>query len=87
MPRPIWRKAYQAVEGVIRGDVKTLGARRVELLSAYKTNLNIQPAQVFAMLGIKGEQDIGLDEIVVAAGFYSALRNAYLQRRKKLIEE
>ncbi len=75
VPRPIWRKAYRAVEGVIRGDVATLGARRVALLTKFHDELGIKPAQVYAILGVKGEQDVGLDELVVAAGFYSALRN------------
>lgn len=74
VPKPVWRKAYAAVLGVITGDVKTIGARRVELLVKFQ-EMGVKAAQVYSILSVKGENDIGPEELVVAAGFYSALRN------------
>jgi hypothetical protein len=75
VPKPIWNDAYEATQKIVRGDEKSLGARRVDLLQAFKENLKIEPAKVYAILGVAGEKDIGLDELVVAAGFYAALKN------------
>lgn len=74
IPRPVWRHVYEGVEKVIRGDEKTLGARRADLVDKFKA-LGVSPQMVLHLLGVKGEVDIGLDEFVVAAGFYSAIRN------------
>lgn len=74
VPKPVWRQAYTAVLGVITGDVKTIGARRVDLLLKFQ-EIGIKAAQVYAILSVKGENDIGPDELVVAAGFYSAIKN------------
>lgn len=75
VPKPVWRQAYDKVLGVITGDVATIGARRVDLLSKFKADFKMTPRQVFAIVGVAGEQDIGPEEIVIAAGFYTALRN------------
>lgn len=75
VPKPIWARAYEATQAIVRGDEKTLGGRRIDLLKAYRDNLKIPPEQVYAILSVKGEQDIGLDQLVVAAGFYAALKN------------
>lgn len=75
VPRPVWSTAYDRVLSVIRGDEKSLAARRVELLEAFKRDLNIPATTVYQLLAVKGEQDIGLDELVAARGFYSAMKN------------
>ena len=74
VPRPIWRRAYVAAAEAVRGDIKTLGGRRVALLEAFK-ELGIKPPQVFGMGKVKGEADIGLDELVVLAGIFTAIKN------------
>jgi hypothetical protein len=75
IPKPIWAPAYAATLDVVRGDLKSLGARRVDLLVAFKDQLQIKPETLYKILGVPGEQDIGLDELVIAAGFFSAIKN------------
>jgi hypothetical protein len=74
VPRPIWRQAYEKALGVVRGDVATLGERRIKLLLAFK-ELGVEKATVFRLIGVKGDVDIGLDEFVVLAGMHSAIKN------------
>jgi hypothetical protein len=74
IPKPVWKKPYEKCQQVVRGDAASLGARRVELIKAFRDNLGIQPDKLYTALGVKGEMDIGLDQLVVASGFYSALR-------------
>lgn len=75
VPKQVWQAAYSAVLRVIAGDLKTIGARRVALLTAFQDEFGIKAQLVYQMLGVKGENDIGPDQLVQAAGFYSALRN------------
>lgn len=75
IPKPIWGRAYEAVEKVVAGDTKSIGARRVELLTRFRDEMGVKPAQLFQILGVTGELDIGRDELIVAGGFFSALRN------------
>jgi hypothetical protein len=74
VPRPIWRMAYEKAQAAVRGDEKTLGARRVALLTAFN-DLGIKPATVFQLARVGGEVDIGLDQFVVLSGLFTALRN------------
>jgi len=74
IPRPIWRQAFERAQAAVRGDEKTLGTRRVALIEAFKA-LNVAPADVFRLGGIKGVEDIGLDEIVVLSGLYASIKN------------
>lgn len=75
IPKGVWRPAYSAVEATIRGDMKTLSANRLDMLLAYKERLGMDEARVFAILGVPGEGDIGLDEIVAGRAFFSAIKN------------
>lgn len=74
IPRPIWRQAFEKAQAAVRGDEKTLGARRIALLDAFGA-LGIKPATVFQLARVGGDVDIGLDQFVVLSGLYTALRN------------
>jgi hypothetical protein len=74
IPRPVWGQAFAKVEGVIRGDVSTLAERREKLIKAFG-ELSVAPEKVYAMMGIRGRNDIDLDALVILSGFYTAIRN------------
>jgi hypothetical protein len=74
IPRPIWRQAFEKAQAAVKGDEKTLGARRIALLEAFGA-LGIKPATVFQLARVGGDVDIGLDQFVVLSGLYTALRN------------
>ena len=74
IPRQFWNVAYEKALAVCRGDEKTLGARRVALIQAFKDK-GVTPAQVFSLIGGTAEQDIGLDQMVVLAGMFTAIVN------------
>lgn len=74
VPKAVWRKAYEAVEGVIAGDVKTLAERREKMLKAFAA-FGVKPDQIFESLGIEGLDDINLDRMAALMGMHAALKN------------
>lgn len=74
VPRPVWRPAYEAVMQVIAGGVMTLSENREKAVKAFAI-YGVKPEQVFAALGIGGDQEITLDHIVVLRGMFAAIKN------------
>lgn len=74
VPKPIWRRAYEKAIAVVRGDIQTLQARRGQLVEAFEA-LGVPAAQVYALAGVAGPHDVGLDQLVYLAGVYTAIRN------------
>lgn len=72
IPRPIWTEAYELVEDVIKGDIKTLGERR-ELATAHFFKLGVTPEKLFKALNVGGMADVGLDDLVTMSGWRTAL--------------
>jgi hypothetical protein len=74
VPKAVWRKAYEAVERVIMGDVKTLAERRSRALAAFGA-FGVTADQIFGALGVGGEDDIGLEHLSTLTAMRSALKN------------
>lgn len=74
VPKGVWSKAYRAVEGVIAGDIKTLAERRDKAMKAFAA-FGVKPEQIFAVLDIKGLDDINLDHLSTLIAMHSALKS------------
>jgi hypothetical protein len=74
VPKAVWRKAYDAVESVIAGDVKTLAERRPMALKAFAA-FGVKPEQIFDALGVAGLDDITLDHMATLTGMRSSLKS------------
>jgi len=74
VPKVVWRKAYDEAEKVVKGDVKTLAERRELIFKAFAA-FGVKPEQLFASLGIAGEDDITLEHIPTLTGMRSALKS------------
>ena len=74
VPKAVWRKAYDEAEKVVKGDVKTLAERRELIFKAFAA-FGVKPEQIFASLGIAGEDDITLEHIPTLTGMRSALKS------------
>ncbi|MCR6673289.1 hypothetical protein [Devosia ginsengisoli] len=73
IPKAVWRKAYEACEAVIAGDVKTLNERRERAVSSFAI-WGIKPEQIFAALDIEGIDNIGLDELATLTAMHKAIK-------------
>jgi hypothetical protein len=74
VPKAVWRKAYEASERVVAGDIKTLATRRDGAIKAFAT-YGVKPEQVFAALDVKGLDEIMLEHIPTLLGMFSALKD------------
>jgi hypothetical protein len=74
VPKAIWRPAYQAVERVIAGDIKTLSERRDMAVKSFAA-WGISPERVFAALDVPGIEDVGVDDLVTLTAFRSAIKS------------
>lgn len=74
VPKAIWRKAYEAAEHVIKGDVKTLTVRRADVIKAFAA-FGVAPDQIFACIEVAGIDDVGIEEIGILTAIYKAIRS------------
>jgi hypothetical protein len=73
VPKAIWNKVYQAARKTAIGDIKTLAAKRHETVGAL-VKMGATEAAIFAVLGVEGMGDIGLDDLAVLRGAFSAIQ-------------
>lgn len=74
VPRGVWRQAYEAVEKVLAGSVKTLNQRRAEAVKAFAT-WGITPEQLLTKLNLKTLDEISNDDVVTLVGLFNAIKN------------
>jgi hypothetical protein len=74
VPKGVWRRAFDEAERVIKGDVKTLVERRDQALK-HMAHHGLSDTQVFAILDVKGVEDIDLEDLVNLRVIATALKN------------
>jgi hypothetical protein len=74
VPKAVWRKAYEAAEGAVKGDIKTLAERRAGMFKAFAA-FGVKPDQIYALMEVAGEDEITLDHIPTLTGMYQSLKN------------
>lgn len=74
VPKAVWRRAYEAVQDVIVGEVKTLSETREKAVKAL-AGFGVTPEQVFKAVGVAGIADVTIDHIPVLRGMFAALKN------------
>lgn len=74
VPKALWNGIYLEARKVFAGDAKTLAARRADAIDTL-TKMGATKPQIFGALGVKGIEDVGLDELVTLGGFASSIRD------------
>jgi hypothetical protein len=74
VPKPVWRRALEAVESVVKGDQKTLVERRDAAIS-YFNKMGVQTERLLKALDVAHIDDISLENLVDLNGMRSALKN------------
>jgi hypothetical protein len=74
VPKPLWRRAFEAVMGTIKGDITTLTENRAKALTAFAV-FGVKPEQIFVALGVPGEPDITVEHIPLLRGMFATLKN------------
>lgn len=73
VPQAYANKIYGEARAAAVGDVKTLAARRDKWIPPF-LNMGVTPERLFARLGVRGVEDIGLDHIATLIGLASAIK-------------
>jgi hypothetical protein len=74
VPKAIWEQAYDAAEQCVAGDVATLSVTREKAIKAFAV-YGLKPEQVFQLIDVKGEQDIGITEVLSLRAMFSSVKN------------
>lgn len=73
VPKPFWEPAYLKARKVAVGDAKTLLARRATAVELFG-KMAVQPDQIFALLDVRGLEDIGLDHLATLLGVFNSIK-------------
>lgn len=73
VPLALVKPIYEAAKKVAVGDTKTLVTRRADAL-AHFTKMGVSKDKVFATLGAKAIDDIGLEQLEILIGYANAIR-------------
>jgi predicted flap endonuclease-1-like 5' DNA nuclease len=74
VPKAFWADMYEGARKTAMGDVKTLPNRRAEafkLLQGY----GVAKEQVLDKLGVKGDADIGQEQLLILRGIITAIKD------------
>jgi hypothetical protein len=73
VPKAFWSDMYEGAKLMAKGNVETLPNRRDAVLRDL-LGYGIKPEQVYAKLGIDGQADIGLDQLLTLRGLVTAIK-------------
>lgn len=73
VPKAFWNNIYLAARETVMGDFKTLANRRADAVKAF-ISFGVTKEQVFALLNIKGIEDIGREHLVTLGGVLTAIK-------------
>ena len=73
VPKAFWSDIYEAAKTCAIGGSETLANRRSKMLG-YFQKLGATPEMVFARLGVQGEEDITLEQLLTLKGFANAIK-------------
>lgn len=74
VPKAFWSDIYEAARRAAVGDIKTLANKRADAL-IYLQKMGATQDMVLATLGVKGVEDIGLDELATLKGLITAVKD------------
>jgi hypothetical protein len=74
VPKAFWSDMYEAARATVMGDYKTLANRRADALKAFQ-GYGVTQDQVCSTLGVKGVEDISLENLVTLRGILTAIKD------------
>lgn len=73
IPKAYWQDAYEEARRVVAGEVRTLANRRAAMIKEFAV-FGIVPEQIYALLGVKGHEDISIEMMRTLAGLHTAIK-------------
>jgi hypothetical protein len=86
IPKAIWQTLYDSAKSTAIGDQKTLVKKRSDMMS-YFQKMNVTAETIFEFMGVKGVEDIGLDELTMLKGIATAIKEGTVTIEKAFTVE
>lgn len=74
VPLALVKPIYETAKRVAVGDAKTLVSRRADALAHFK-KMGVEDARIYAAIGVKALEDIGLEHLEILLGYATAIRD------------
>lgn len=74
IPKAFWQDIWEKAKDVARGDEKTFGERRNNVIETFK-KMGVTPQQIYTSLGISGLNDMTRDHMVTLAAILTAIKD------------
>ena len=74
IPKAFWADMYEGARRTAMGDVKTLPTRRAEAFKEFQ-GYGVTKEQILTKLGVSGEADIGMEQLLTLRGLLVAIRD------------
>lgn len=74
VPKAFWSDMYEQARATAIGNVQTLANRRARAIAVLQ-KYGVLPQQIFAYLGIQGEEDITVDHLTTLFGITTAIKD------------
>lgn len=84
IPKAIWQGLYDAAKKTAIGDSKTLVKKRTDMM-AYFQKMNVPAETIYEFIGVKGLDDIGLDELAILKGIATAIKEGTVSVDKAFV--
>lgn len=73
VPKAFWSELYELAKQTARGNVETLPNRRAKAFSVFQS-YGVSKETIFEHFGIKGEEDLNLDHLLILQGIRTAIK-------------
>jgi hypothetical protein len=73
VPRTAWNEPYQAARSLSIGKGESISTKRGEMLKAFAP-LGVDKGQIFGLLGVKGIEDVTIEQMMLMAGILNAIK-------------
>jgi hypothetical protein len=73
VPKALWSSVYEAARSTAIGDAQTLADKRTKMF-AHFLKLGATREAILAVIGVPGEEDIGLDQLATLKGIATAIK-------------
>ena len=86
IPKAIWQELYDAAKKTAIGDITTLVKKRTDMM-AYFQKMSVTAETIYEFMGVKGVEDIGLEELAILKGIATAIKEGSVSVDKAFIVE
>ncbi len=86
VPKTAWNESYQDARSVSIGKGESITIKREEMLKAFAP-IGVDKEQIFGLLGVKGIDDVSIDQMIFMGGILNAIKEGETTVEKEFAVE